>query len=127
MTILICSKLLYNDKVLKKCDVHLVFQIHDELIVDCPIEHVEIVKDRLKRIMEKSAMTIGITVPMKCDIEVENRWGEATITAEIQEAYLDFVSDGVKDPFESLANKYPNFPRESLRKVIDGESDRLLF
>lgn len=120
-------KLLYDDPVLRKHDVHLVFQIHDELIVDCPIEHVEIVKNRLKRIMEKSALTIGITVPMKCDIEVENRWGEATITSEIQEVYLDFVSDGVENPFEKLCEKYSNFPGESLRKVIDGESDRLLF
>ena len=44
----------------------------------------------------------------------------------IQEVYLDFVSDGVEDPFGALTHKYPNFPEESLRKVIDGESDRLL-
>ena len=119
--------LIYNDPVLKKCDVNLVFQIHDELIVDCPIEHVEVVKNRLKRIMENSAMTLGITIPMKCDIEVERRWGEATMSTEIKESYLTLVEKGVKNPLEKLSKQYPNFPIESLRKVIEGESDRIIF
>lgn len=119
--------LLYNDPVLKKCDARLVFQIHDELIMDCPIEYVEKVKNRLKKIMETSATNLGIFVPMKCDIEVENRWGEATITSEIKEEYQKWVEKGVKEPLLELSKQYPNFPMDSLEKVIKNESDRLLF
>ncbi len=52
----------------------LILQIHDELIVDCPAEEEEIVKDILKEQMEN---VIKLNVPLIVDIQSGDNWFEA--------------------------------------------------
>ena len=115
--------LVNNDKILKDCDAHLVFQIHDELIMDCPIEHAETVSNRLKYIMLNSINKIGVTIPMKCDMVIEKRWGEDTMSEELREEYQRIIKKtDSKDPLEDLCNEFPNFPADSIKEVVTDET-----
>lgn len=119
--------MLYNDEEIKKLDAHIVFQIHDELILECPIENAQKVVERLKFWMENSVNTLNITIPMKCDIVVEDRWGLEAMTSEIRVAYEKLVKDGVENPLEELYKEFSNFPSESLKRVIEGTDKVLTF
>ena len=119
--------LINEDQLLKNLGAHLVFQIHDELIMECPVENSEKVKERLNEIMVRSVDTLGITVGMKCDVVVENRWGEEAMTSELKEEYEKLVKKRVKKPLEELYKIFPNFPEDSIKKVICDETDVLEF
>ena len=49
----------------------MILQIHDELILDTPVEEVEAVKKLLKNVMEN---VIKLNVPLVVDIEVGYSW-----------------------------------------------------
>lgn len=59
------------DKTFKKLNIKskIVVQVHDELIIDCLMEEVEIVKQALKKAMEEA-----VTLKTKLDVDVE--WGK---------------------------------------------------
>jgi len=119
--------LIYNDPIMQECDAHIVFQIHDELIVDCPIDKAEKVKERLTFIMQNSVNALGITLPMKCDPVIEKRWGEGSIPGELRERLNDLKKKGVENPLSVLCAEYPNFPPESIKKVIDDNAEIIEF
>ena len=52
----------------------LILQVHDELIVECPEEETERVKELLTREM---VGVVNYTVPMKADSAAGKSWGEA--------------------------------------------------
>ncbi len=52
----------------------LVLQVHDELIVECPVEEKEIVSKILKEEMENSAKLI---IPLKADVNIGKNWYDA--------------------------------------------------
>ena len=119
--------LVYNDLELRHLDAHIVFQIHDELILECPEENAERVRDRLRYIMEHSVDTLGINLPMRCDMVIEKRWGESEMALELRSDYQDLVESGSKDPLGELLDKYPEFPKESIERVINDPEATLEF
>lgn len=52
----------------------LILQIHDELIVDCPAEELEEVKEILRNCMEN---VLDLEIPLTCDISYGKNWLEA--------------------------------------------------
>ena len=116
-----------RDPLIKKLGGRIVFQIHDELILDCPIENAEAVKERLKLIMENSSTAIEIVLPMKCDMTTESRWGEDTMTTELRVAYQELVAEGEDNPLGKLCEEFCNFPRESVCKIIRSDNEILEF
>lgn len=62
-----------NDERMKELDFHLVLQVHDEVIGECPIENVKECAERLTYLMIHSASE-KITIPMKCDVSVTHCW-----------------------------------------------------
>ena len=52
----------------------LILQVHDELIVECPEEETEQVKEVLTREMEDA---VDYAVPMRADSAAGKSWGEA--------------------------------------------------
>ena len=120
--------LIYNDPILKELDANIVFQIHDEFILDCPKGNAKKVESRLMEIMTKSVNTLGITIGMKCDTVSENRWGEEPMTADLKKKYVELKDKKkVKDPLGELIKMFPNFPADSIIKVINNEVDVLQF
>lgn len=62
-----------NDNLLKEWDFHLLLQVHDEVIGECPIENANKCAERLSYLMIESAKE-KISVPMKCDAEITKVW-----------------------------------------------------
>ena len=120
--------LIYNDSVLRSLDANIVFQIHDEFILDCPVGNANKVENRLMEIMTKSVNTLGITVGMKCDTVIENRWGEDAMTADLKKKYVELKDKKkVNDPLGELIRMFPNFPADCITKVINNEIDVIKF
>lgn len=62
-----------NDEMLKDLHFHLLLQVHDEVIGECPEENVAQVKDRLSELMKQAPAKL-IKLPFKCDCEVTKNW-----------------------------------------------------
>jgi hypothetical protein len=116
-----------RDSLIEKLGGRIVFQIHDELILDCPVEHAETVKNRLKAIMENSSTAVGVVLPMKCDMTIESRWGEDTMTTELRVAHQELIAEGIENPLEKLCEEFCNFPRESVCQIIQKDNEILTF
>ena len=117
--------LIHNDQTLRQLGAHMVFQIHDELIMECPIENSEKVRDRLEFIMKNSVNALGITIPMKCDMVIEKRWGEDAMTEELKVEYEKLKEKN--KPIENLYGMFPNFPKESIKRAIEGTDKVIKF
>ena len=116
-----------RDKLINKLGARIVFQIHDELILDCPEENSEAVKKRLQRLMEVSSTNVGVVLPMKCDMTTETRWGEDTMTSELREAYQKLIENKVSNPLKVLCEEFCNFPEDSIRQIICSDNEILEF
>nr|DAZ84831.1 MAG TPA: DNA polymerase [Caudoviricetes sp.] len=66
-----------NDEMLKDLHFHLLLQVHDEVIGECPEENVVEAKERLAELMKQAPSKL-IKLPFRCDCEVTRNWyGEA--------------------------------------------------
>ena len=63
-----------NELNKRKLKAKLILQVHDELIIDTPMEEVEEVKALLKDKMEN---VVDMSCPLKADISVGKTWFEA--------------------------------------------------
>ena len=63
------------DKELKKGSFssRLLLQVHDELILECPVAEIEAVSGLVKRVMQSS---VRLSVPLKVSLEVGDSWGD---------------------------------------------------
>ena len=72
-----CTKLamikINNDEQMKKLDAHLIIQVHDEVIVECPEKNQKEVAERLSYLM-RTAPTELIDLPFKCDCDFMKNW-----------------------------------------------------
>ena len=64
-----------NDEQMKKLDAHLVIQVHDEVIVECPEENAEEVSERLSYLMRMAPSDL-IDLPLNCDCVFMKNWSE---------------------------------------------------
>ena len=62
-----------NDEKLKELDFHLLIQVHDEVIGECPEENMKECAERLSYLM-RTAPTDKIDLPFKCDTEITRNW-----------------------------------------------------
>lgn len=66
-----------NDETMKELDFHLLLQVHDEVIGECPTENAKEAGERLSYLM-RTAPTELIKLPFKCDVDYTTNWyGEA--------------------------------------------------
>lgn len=72
-----CTKLamisIYNDQQLRDMGCKLVIQIHDEVIVEVPLENAKKCAERLAELMIEAPKS-KLTVPMKVDTEITRCW-----------------------------------------------------
>lgn len=64
---------IFRDEELRRLDFKLLLTVHDEVIGTCPIENAKVAGERLSQVMINAAKHV-IAVPMKCDVEVTDRW-----------------------------------------------------
>lgn len=64
---------LHNNKRLRELGFRLLIQVHDEVIIECPKENAKEVKQLLADTMCEAAEKI-LQMPIKCDVEVTEKW-----------------------------------------------------
>jgi DNA polymerase I-like protein with 3'-5' exonuclease and polymerase domains len=64
---------IFNDKELNELGYKIIIPVHDEVLGICPKENAKEVKNRLEDIMIHIVDGV-FKIPMKCDIEVTERW-----------------------------------------------------
>lgn len=64
---------IFNDEELNKLGYKLIIPVHDEVLGICPRENAKAVRDKLEYIMVH-IVDGKFKIPMKCDIEVTERW-----------------------------------------------------
>ena len=69
---LACINILNNDEM-NKLGFRLLMTVHDEIIGQAPISNAKRAGELLSEIMIKTSLE-RISVPMKCDVEITNRW-----------------------------------------------------
>lgn len=62
-----------NDERLKELGFRLLIPVHDELIAECPEENAKECSERFAMLMAKAAES-GLTIPIKCDVEITKEW-----------------------------------------------------
>lgn len=62
-----------NDQKMKDLDFHLLLQVHDEVIGECPEKNVVEAKERLSELMKQAPSKL-IKLPFRCDCEVTRNW-----------------------------------------------------
>lgn len=62
-----------NDEKMKELDFHLLLQVHDEVIGECPEKNVVEAKERLSELMKEAPSKL-IKLPFRCDCEVTTNW-----------------------------------------------------
>jgi DNA polymerase I-like protein with 3'-5' exonuclease and polymerase domains len=62
-----------NDSKMKELDFHLLIQVHDEVIGECPRENAKEAAERLSYLM-RTAPTELIDLPFRCDCSVTTNW-----------------------------------------------------
>ncbi len=62
-----------NDEELNRLDAHLIIQVHDEVIVECPEENQKEVAERLSYLM-RTAPSDLIDLPLNCDCDFMKNW-----------------------------------------------------
>lgn len=69
----LAMRVINNDKEMQELDFHLIIQVHDEVIGECPKENAKKAADRLSYLM-RTAPTELIDLPFKCDTEITENW-----------------------------------------------------
>ena len=62
-----------NDERMKELDFHLLIQVHDEVIGECPIENAKEAGERLSYLMRTAPSNL-IKLPFKCDVDFMKNW-----------------------------------------------------
>ena len=62
-----------NDARMKELDFHLIIQVHDEVIGECPMENAKECAERLSLLMREAPADL-IKLPFRCDCEVTTNW-----------------------------------------------------
>lgn len=62
-----------NDEKMKELDFHLLIQVHDEVIGECPEENMKEASERLSYLM-RTAPSHLIQLPFRCDCEITRNW-----------------------------------------------------
>lgn len=118
---------LYNDKELRDLDFHLLINVHDELIGECPEENVEKVSELLTKDMRTVVENV-FDVPFKCDADISYNWYFNNLCAEIKKKYNDLVKKGVsqKDAFDQVSSQHSEFVLDNIIEVIfrDFQNDK---
>lgn len=115
----VCMRKIFDDKELNELDAHLVLQIHDEVIVECPEENADKVIDRLTYVM-RTAVEDRVETPFKCDGYKVSRWYEDDYGDILREQYSEMLSKGISKEvaFNSLLEEHSELTNEQLEQFL---------
>lgn len=73
---IIGAAMIYIQDAIAKFGARLLVQVHDELVVECPDEHVEVVAKIMETLMTEP-FNKQLRVPLKAEVGIGNSWSEA--------------------------------------------------
>ena len=101
---------IYNDDFMKQRDAKLLINVHDELLMECPVEYAQECADRLAYDMCQAAIDFGIDIPMKCDADSFHWWYQDQIIGDIKKAIAgDHKKDIPPRPQADVIAEYSQF------------------
>lgn len=68
----IAGRIIYDNERLRELGFKLLIPIHDEYLAECPIEHAKECAEIFSQCMCDAGKELGL--PMKCDVEISDRW-----------------------------------------------------
>lgn len=113
---------IFNDQRLKDLDFHLLINVHDELIGECPEENSE----EVAKLLTTDMMTVldGVfDVPFKCDAELSYNWYWSSFKSVVLEEFLDYAkkhSNNYKEAFNYICENHIELTRENMLDVVEG-------
>lgn len=111
----IAMRKVFDNEELKRLGFHLLLQIHDELIGECPKENAEKCVEILTDIMKHSVEPL-VEVPFKCDGFIVSRWYDDDFGDILREEYNGLIKSGKteKEAEYIMAGKYTELSERQL-------------
>lgn len=115
----VCMRKIFDDKELNDLDAHLVLQIHDEVIVECPEKNADKVMDRLTYVM-KTSVADKVEVPFKCDGYKVHHWYEDDFGDTLRLRKTILVSQGKteQEAFNIILQENSELTEEQLENLL---------
>ena len=108
-----------NDKEMQELGFKLLIAVHDELIGECPEVNKDAVAERLSYLMKTAVPELS--VPFKCDAEIEDHWYANEYSNMISKEYKDLLKDNDPDKaFKTLCYNHIEQPEDYLRGIVNG-------
>lgn len=109
---------IHNDKIMNELGFDLLLTVHDELIGQCPEENAEKVAERLSYLM--SNCVSELSVPFKCDAEIEKSWYINTYISAINKEYKDLCKEKPKEEaFKILCDDHIECTEDQIKSFIE--------
>lgn len=109
-----------KDKEINDLGFHILIGVHDELIGECPKENADKVAERLSFLMKTAVPELS--VPFKCDAEIEENWYKNEYSSIISADYHEFIEDkgmSPEDAFKQICEEHSEYDAEYLRSIIE--------
>lgn len=113
---------IYNDQRLKDLDFHILINVHDELIGECPEANVEEVAKLLTEDM-RTVVDGVFDVPFKCDADICYNWYWSAFKSVVLKEFLDYAkahNNNYKEAFNYICDNHLELTRENMFDVVEG-------
>ena len=112
--------MIYNDKRLKDLGAKLINCVHDEILIEAPVENSELAAQYLCEDMINSAKKYVPVVPMSCDAYNVDAWYMDEYAVSIQNDYKKLLEKGIseKDAESQIIEKYCELLPEQVNEAI---------
>ena len=112
---------IYNDKRFSDIGARLVNTVHDEILVEVPVENSKVAEQYLSEDMINSAKRVVKDVPMKTDTYNVRAWYEDEQSVAIQEYYKKLVEDGMShySATEAVKKEFSEFTEIQIQEFLE--------
>lgn len=112
---------IYNDKRFSDIGARLVNTVHDEILVEVPIENSKLAEQYLSEDMINSAKRVVKDVPMKTDTYNVRAWYEDEQAVAIQEYYKKLVENGMphSSAIEEVKKEFSEFTETQIKEFLE--------
>lgn len=112
---------IYNDKRFSDIGARLVNTVHDEILVEVPVENSKLAEQYLSEDMINSAKRVVKDVPMKTDTYNVRAWYEDEQAVAIQEYYKKLVENGMpqSSAIEEVKKEFSEFTETQIKEFLE--------
>lgn len=114
---------IFNDERLRNLEAKLVNTVHDEILIEVPIENSELACKYLSEDMVTSAAKVVTTVPMSCDTYCVTHWYFDEMAVQVQSKYKDYCNSGMshEQAFSKVCSQYTEFTEGQITDLLNYE------